>query len=204
MALGNLRGGTIWTLFYTRWKKNFKIYAFILYGGIASNKIHALNLGAQELNSADRAKIIAIIRRLGYVPGMKYVKGPNLYRLFNTFARPEIRKCYRTYFRHSVTKAALINYGILREGDLTDEEKEIKLTAAQLHRQAMNDMIVKVISNNKRAHTVDKLKSTLATPSKTQTSQQSGPSTSGVVGGHSIGGHGGVGGHSGVGGLKKK
>ena len=52
-----LKTGSIYTLYYSHWKTNLKIYAFILWGNPISPKVHALNLGAKQLTTVDRAKI---------------------------------------------------------------------------------------------------------------------------------------------------
>ena len=104
-----LRTGAIYSLTYTAWKRNRKIYAFILYGG--APKVHALNLGCRELGTVEQTKVAHVIARLSKVEATKKWDGATLYRIFRTYLPREISLCYRTYFLQYISQSALINYG---------------------------------------------------------------------------------------------
>mgnify|MGYP006919564913 FL=1 len=57
-----LRIGSIYSFFYTTWKTNIKVYAFILYSGPNSPHVHAINLAAQQLTNYDKIKLITTIK----------------------------------------------------------------------------------------------------------------------------------------------
>jgi hypothetical protein len=122
-----------------------KIYAFILWPGMGSGKIHALNLAARELNVLDRARIINIIVKLSKAQGASRYSGAVLYRIFKTYARYSISKCYRTYFSASITKVTLINYGLNQEGDFSEAEKNF-YNNKQLFEQARKDFLIRMLN----------------------------------------------------------
>lgn len=162
--IGILPTGTFYTMFYNRWKTNLKIYCFILYGGLASDRVHALNLGAKQLSSMERAKLFAIIRRLGSIPAIRTLQGPYVYRLFKTFAKKEMSKCYRTYIRVHITRASLINYGLYKEGELPISTFTSMVFDRNLFAMAQRDLVVKMINSNKRAYDLGKVQNAFAKP----------------------------------------
>ena len=162
--VGLLPTGTFYTMFYARWKTNLKVYAFILYGGFASDRVHALNLGARQLSSMERAKLFAIIRRLGSVPAIRTLQGPYVYRLFRTFAKKEMSKCYRTYLRSYITRASLINYGLYKEGQLPISAFTSMVFDRTLYAQAQRDLVVKMINSNMRAYDMGKVQGMFSKP----------------------------------------
>lgn len=136
-----LRIGGIYTLYYSQWKKNYKVYAFILFAG---PKVHALNLGAKELTTIDRAKLVRTITRLSKIPAATKYDGKMLYRILSTYVRPQIQKCYRTYHNHNILRAALINYGLNDESEFS--EMELKGMNKQIFDQAQKDLMVKMMN----------------------------------------------------------
>jgi len=142
MAVGLLATGSIYSLFYTNWKTNIKIYAFILYG--MGPKVHLLNLGARQLSVVDRAKIVRVIVKLSKIKNSTKYNGALLYRIFKQYLWREISKCYRTLHSHLITKAALINYGLNNEEDFSDLEKSFQ--NKQMFEQARRDIIMKLIN----------------------------------------------------------
>lgn len=162
--VGLLPTGTFYSFFYSRWRTNLKVYCFILYGGLASDKVHALNLGAKQLSSMERAKLFAIIRRMSSVPAIRTLKGPYIYRLLKTFARREMSKCYRTYFRANITRAALLNYGLYKEGELPISTYTSMVFDRSLYAEAQRDLVVKMINSNMRAYDMNAVSGMMAKP----------------------------------------
>jgi len=136
--------GSFYSLYYTQWKKNIKIYAFILYGGPGVDKIHALNIGAAQLNIVDRAKLMRVLVQLSKIPASNKYTGAMLYRILTTYIKPVIRKCYRTYFKSFVARGALINYGLNKEEDFTELEKNF--ADKDLYKKATQDLIIKTLN----------------------------------------------------------
>lgn len=137
------RTGAIYSVRYTHWKKNFNIIAFILFGNPLVPKVHALNLAAKELTSVDRAKLVHTIVKLGKLNNATYYNGRVLYRIFVTYLMPQVRKCYRTYFHHFVHQASLINYGINKPEEFT--EQDLRIYNPTLYLQAKKDWLVKLM-----------------------------------------------------------
>lgn len=137
------RTGAIYSVRYTHWKKNFNIIAFILFGNPLVPKVHALNLAAKELTSVDRAKLVHTIVKLGKVNNATYYNGRVLYRIFVTYLLPQVRKCYRTYFHNYVHQASLINYGLNKPEDFT--EQDLRIYNPTLYLQAKKDWLVKLM-----------------------------------------------------------
>lgn len=142
MAVGVLALGSIYSLWYQQWKTNNKVYAFILFG--AGQKVHALNLGARQLNVSDRAKIVRVIVKLTKIKQSTKYNGALLYRIFKMYLPREMNKCYRTYYRQWITRSALINYGLNSEEDFS--ELELKFQDKNLSAQAKNDFLVKMLN----------------------------------------------------------
>lgn len=140
-----LRTSAIYSLNYSAWKHNRRIYAFIFYGGPNSNKVHALNLGARELGTIGRAKIANIIARLSKVPAAKQWDGATLYRIFKTYLPKEVSQCYRTYFRAYISQVSLINYGFNSPDSFTD--LDLSQNNKQLFEAAGRDLFIKLLNS---------------------------------------------------------
>lgn len=119
---GFYKTGGIYTLFYTNWHLNRKVYGFILYGGPTSDKVHLLNLSAIQLSIYDRYKLLRTIKKLSALPIATKMDGAMLYQIFKRYHPQEIKKCYRTLFRHQIAASALINYGLNKAEDFTPLE----------------------------------------------------------------------------------
>ena len=159
-----LKVGAVYSFFYQRWKHNMKIYAFILWPGLGSGKVHALNLAARDLNVLDRARILNIIVKLSKAQGASRYSGAVLYRIFKTYARYSVSKCYRTYFMASITKVTLINYGLNQETDFTEAEKNF-YNNKELYEQARKDFLIRMLNMaTGRGATMLKLQDSLAKP----------------------------------------
>lgn len=117
--------GTIYSIKYLDWKTNPKIFGFIFYQGTTrntpGNKIHILNLAAVQLSLLDRVRLFNIIKQLTKVESARYYTGLVLYRIFKTYARHQIKKCYRTLHADRVAMASIVNYGIKRKEDIPRE-----------------------------------------------------------------------------------
>lgn len=137
------RTGAIYSLYYTHYKENLKVIAFIMFGNPLIPKVHALNLAAKQLSSMDRAKLVHTIVRLGKVPNASVYNGRMLYRIFVTYLRPQIKKCYRTYFHAFVSSASLINYGLNKPEDFN--ENDLKIYNPQLYLQAKKEWLVRIM-----------------------------------------------------------
>lgn len=131
-------------MFYSRWKHNRKIYAFILYGGPGSAKVHALNIGARELGTIGRVKIANVIARLTKVPAARKWDGATLYRIFRTYLPLETARCYRTYFHSFITQAAVINYGLNDPAEFSNIE--MSQNNRDLFEAAGKDLFVKMLN----------------------------------------------------------
>lgn len=139
-----LRTGAIYSLRYTNWKTNYKIYAFVLWPGGGMTKTHILNIGARQLSIIDRTRIIRTIVRLSKIPHSSKYDGRMLYKIFKTYLPNEIRKCYRTFFTHLITQASIINYGLNEENDFT--EIELASQSKELFNEAKRDFQVKAMN----------------------------------------------------------
>lgn len=139
-----MRTAALYSIMYTNWKHNRKIYCFVLYGGANSNKIHALNLGARELGTIGRAKIANIIGRLSKVEAAKHYDGAMLYRIFKTYLPLEVSQCYRTYFKAYITQTSLINYGFNSPDSFTD--LDLSQNNKQLYEAAGRDLFIKLLN----------------------------------------------------------
>lgn len=139
-----LKTGAIYTLLYSRWKTNFKIYAFVLFGNPIIPKIHALNLGARQLTTIERAKLIHVINRLSKIPNINKYTGNMLYRILLTYCRKEVRKCYRTYFHQYVIGASILNYGLRTKEEFTAED--YKTYNKMLYEYAKKDYLVTLLN----------------------------------------------------------
>jgi hypothetical protein len=139
-----LRTGAIYSLRYTNWKTNYKIFAFVFWPGGGMTKTHIINLSARQLSIIDRTRIIRTVVRLSKIPHASKYNGRMLYKIFKTYLPREIRKCYRTYFTHLITQAALINYGLNKEEDFT--EMELSSQSKQLFEEAQRDFQVKAMN----------------------------------------------------------
>lgn len=174
MPIGMFVTGAIYSMWYNQWQTNTKIYAFIMYGGPGTDKVHALNIGARQLGVVDRAKIVRVIVKLAKVNTSTKYNGALLYRIFKRYLPLEIKKCYRTYFRSFITRAALINYGLNNKDEFTD--LELKFQDEALFRSAKADFIIKMIDlYTKRGVQKTTVEDTFAEPIDTTTTRQ--PST---------------------------
>lgn len=139
------RLGAIYSINYSFWKQNpTRIYIFILWGNPVAPKIHALNLGARELTTVDRAKLVNVIVRLSKVPSSTVYSGRLLYKIFLTYLKPQVKKCYRTYFHSGVTRASLLNYGINKKEEFS--EHDLKVYDPLLHQNAKRDYLIQLLN----------------------------------------------------------
>lgn len=153
--------GAIYSIYYSHWKKNIKIYAFILHGNPITPKVHALNLGAKELTSVDRAKLVHTIVQLSKANNATLISGKTLYRIFLTYLRPQVRKCYRTYFSHFILRASVINYGLNKPEDFS--ESDMKVYNPNLYLAAKRDFFIKILNTyTRRGVDVANVKNALA------------------------------------------
>lgn len=163
--------GSFYSLYYTQWKKNIKIYAFILYGGPGVDKVHALNIGAVQLNIVDRAKLMRVLVQLMKIPASNKYTGAMLYRILTTYIKPVIKKCYRTYIKTYISKAALINYGLNKEEDFTELEKNF--ADKDLYKKATQDLIIKTLNlYSKRGVALKTVENSFAKPTIEQPIEQ--------------------------------
>ena len=139
-----LKMGSIYSFNYANWKYNFKIIAFIFWGNPISPKVHALNLSAIELTSIDRARLVHVIARLAKVPKSSIYSGLLLYRIFLTYCRPQVMKCYRTYHHTGITSVALVNYGINKPEDFT--ANNMRLFDPARYAAAKKDFLVRLMN----------------------------------------------------------
>lgn len=140
-----MRTSAIYSIAYTNWKHNRKIYCFVLYDSPGNQKLMGLNLGCRELGTIGRAKIANIIARLSKVPAAKQWDGATLYRIFKTYLPVEVSQCYRTYFRAYISQASLINYGFNSPDSFTD--LELSQNNPALFAAAGRDLFVKLLNS---------------------------------------------------------
>ena len=178
-----LRISAIYTLRYRNWKTNYRIYAFILWPGGNMTKTHLLNLGAKQLNIIERTRLLRLIVRLSKIPASNNYDGRMLYKIFKTYMKKEISKCYRTYFTNYITSAALINYGLNKEEDFTDAE--LNGQDKLLYEQAQRDFQVKAMNfYSKRGYDMNAVKDSLAgtqVNADTNTNDETGGSKPNVI-----------------------
>lgn len=156
-----LKIGSIYSLMYTNWKTNFKIYAFIMWPGGGVTKTHLLNLGAVQLSILDRAKMVRVIVQLSKVPNSSKYNGRLLYTIFKRYMPREMSKCYRTFHTNLIVQASLINYGLNKEEDFTDIE--LSGQSRELYMKAQRDFQVKAINwYSKRGYNMDAIKNKMA------------------------------------------
>jgi len=152
-----LRTSAIYSLKYEAWKFNPKIYAFILWPGSSSTKVHLLNLSAKQLNIIGRAKLLRGIVKLSKTPGASKFNGRVLYQLFKTYFPQEIKVCYRTFFLQKIYAAALINYGLNLPEEFTTEE--LRGQSSAVYNEALKDYQVKAMNwYSKRGYTTAAVK----------------------------------------------
>lgn len=137
-----LKTSAIYHISYSNWKTNpTKIYIFVLYAGV--NKVHCLNIGARQLSTVNRLKLIHLIKRLSKLPQATRYNGRVLYRIFRTYAPNAIRQCYRTYWRQFITRYALVNYGLNQKEEFT--EIELKYQHPDMYKIAKRDLIISTL-----------------------------------------------------------
>ncbi len=137
--------GALYHIKYSAWKTNpTHIYVFILFGSPVTPKIHALNIGAKQLSMLDKAKIVHTIVRLSKIPNISTYSGALLYRIFLTYLKPQVQKCYRTYFHMYVTGASLINYGLNKAEDF--QSYDMRVYNPQLLEEAKRDFIIRILN----------------------------------------------------------
>jgi hypothetical protein len=95
---------------------------------MSSNKIHAINLNAPQLGLVGRMKFIYVIKNM--IKGNIQWNGRMMYRFLRRHIPEVVRVSYRTYWRHHIDRAAIINYGL-------NEESDIKMINQQLADKAM-------------------------------------------------------------------
>lgn len=140
-----LKTGSFYSISYTRWKTNpDRIYIFVLFGNPVANKVHALNLGARQLSTLDKARIVHTITRLSKIPSASKYSGQVLYRIFLTYLKPQVQKCYRTYFHTAISRATLFNYGLNRKEDFSPED--LKVYNPNMLDEARRDLLVRLIN----------------------------------------------------------
>lgn len=160
-----LKIGSIYSLRYTRWITNYKIYAFVLWPGGGDTKTHLLNIGAKQLNIMERTKLVRIIVQISKTPNANKLNGRVLYKIFKTYAPREISKCYRTFFTNQITGASLLNYGINKSEDFS--QIELMGQSKELYDQAQRDFQMKAINwYSKRGYDMKKTGESLAGATK--------------------------------------
>jgi hypothetical protein len=138
-----LKNFSIYSILYTNWKTNpVRIYPFILHSGI--DKIHCLQIGATQLSTFDRIKIINMIKQLSQVPISKNYSGAMMYGIFKKYAPHAVKSCYRVFWRQYVSRYALINYGLHKKEDFS--EIELKWHDKDLFFKARKDYIVQTLN----------------------------------------------------------
>ncbi len=162
-----LRLGSIYNIYYSQWKSNIKVIAFVLYPGMA--KTHILNLAAVQLSTVDRLQITNIIKRLSAVKSSSSYGGAMLYNIFKTYAPQAVKKCYRTIWKHNITEGALINYGLNDKDSFTD--LDLIGNSKKMIDQVKNDFIVNSIDlitgNGVKERITDKFAKPIINPSVT-------------------------------------
>lgn len=139
----NLKIGSVYSILYSNWKTNpTRIYPFILYAGVS--KIHALQIGARQLNQRNRMQLVRIISQLSKLPMSTKWNGRQLYAIFKRYAPDAVRQCYRTYWRQYVTTSTLVNYGLNKKEEFLDIE--LKYVDKNLFNQAKQDVIVNTLN----------------------------------------------------------
>ena len=158
--------GCVAALRYTHWRHNQKIYAFILYSGAMTDRIHALNLAALELNAAERAKLVRTIIRLSKVPAASMLTGRMLYMIFKKYHPQEVKKCYRTYLFSRVVGYSIAAPGLNKAEDVKPEK--IGKPDPVLANQARADIILRALHlHSQRPSALAKVKAMFAgTPTK--------------------------------------
>jgi len=116
----------------------------VLFGSPVVDKVHALNVGARQLTTMDRAKIVHTITRLSKVPSASKYTGQVLYRILQTYLKDQIKKCYRTYFHSAISRATIINYGLNKKEDFSPED--FKVYNPSLLQEARRDLLVRLIN----------------------------------------------------------
>lgn len=157
-----MKTGAIYSIYYSNYHLNQKVYAFILYGGPMSDKVHALNLGAIQLSLIDRYKLLRTIKQLISIPESSKYDGAILYQIFKQYNFAEIRKCYRTYKHEHIAASSLINFGLNKAEDFTP--LELSMQNQPLFKQASVDYLVKMMNlYTGKAVAQNKVKASLAT-----------------------------------------
>lgn len=140
-----LRTGSFYSISYARWKTNpNRIYIFVLFGSPVTDKVHALNLGARQLSTLDKARVVHTIARLSKIPTASKYSGQMLYRIFTSYLRNQVKLCYRTYFHSSITRATLFNYGLNKKEDFTDAD--LRVYNPNMLQEAKRDFLVRMIN----------------------------------------------------------
>ena len=157
-----MKTGAIYSIYYSNYHLNQKVYAFVLYGGPMSDKVHALNLGAIQLTLIDRYKLLRTIKQLISIPESSKYDGATLYQILKRYNPNEIRKCYRTYKHAHIAASSLINFGLNKESDFTP--LELSMQNKPLFAQASADYLVKLMNMyTGRAVAQNQIKDSLAT-----------------------------------------
>jgi len=140
-----MRTGALYSISYARWKTNpDRIYLFILFANPVLDKVHALNLGARQLSTLDKARIVHTIVRLSKIPTASKYSGQVLYRIFTSYLRDQIKHCYRTYFHSAITRATLFNYGLNKKEDFSDAD--LRVYNPNMLQEAKRDLLVRMIN----------------------------------------------------------
>lgn len=167
-----LRTGAMYSISYARWKTNpDRIYIFVLFGNPVLDKVHALNLGARQLSTLDKARIVHTIARLSKIPTASKYSGQVLYRIFLSYLKDQVKHCYRTYFHSAITRATLFNYGLNKKEDFTDAD--LRVYNPNMLQEAKRDLLVRLINAyTLRGLDVENLQASLAKISPTYPTAQ--------------------------------
>lgn len=139
-----MRTGAIYSFFYSNWKTNMKIYAFIFYAGPNSPYVHALNLGSNQLSNFDRIKLVTTIKKLSGLNNSTLYNGRLLYQIFKTYLYDQVKKSYKKYNKNYIQRVALINYGLNKASEFSMQEMS-SIDKAQMQ-LANRDIVVKMMN----------------------------------------------------------
>lgn len=139
-----MRTAAIYSFWYSNWKTNMRIIAFVFYAGQNSQLVHALNIGALQLTSYDRIKIITTIKKMSAIKNTTFYNGRLLYKIFKTYLWPQVKKCYRTYNKLYISRVTLVNYGLNNPSEFSIQE--LNGFDKTQYNLAKRDMVVKIMN----------------------------------------------------------
>jgi hypothetical protein len=162
MALNNPIVGGIYSLEYSSWITNFKIYGLVLYG--LGAKVHILNLSAVQLSTMQRIRLMRGIITMSKIQNDAISSnGRMLYRIFKTYYPREVSKCYRTLFNTFIVRSSLINYGLHKKEYYDNQPDSIRNNTMLL--KAQRDMMMKMFNLfSRRGVEMQALQASLAVP----------------------------------------